>query len=104
MKKLKYNWEHGENKYQEYYDVYVGKEYLCVYMNKWTPGTWIGAWNDIVIHNKTRNDRIRKKYSLPKDCSFYDLPRDTLLTSADPQYTMRKVEWCYAHKLSEISE
>ncbi len=43
MKKLKYNWEHGENKYQEYYDVYVGKEYLCVYMNKWTPGTWIGG-------------------------------------------------------------
>ena len=71
MKKLKYNWEHGENKYQEYYDVYVGKEYLCVDMNKWTPGTGIGEW---------------------------------LLTSADPQYMMRKVEWCYAHKLSEISE
>lgn len=65
MKKLKYNWEHGKNKYQEYYEVYVEKEDLCVYMSKWTPGT---------------------------------------LISADPRYMMRKVEWCYAHKLSEISE
>lgn len=30
MSKLKYDWKYGENGHQKYYDVTVGKDYLCV--------------------------------------------------------------------------
>ena len=51
---MKYEWKYGENDYQKYYDVTVGKDYLCVFANKWTPNTWLGSYNSICIHNKTK--------------------------------------------------
>lgn len=58
---MKYEWKYGENDNQKYYDVTVGKDYLCVFANKWNPNTWLGSYNSICIHNKTKNDRVRKK-------------------------------------------
>lgn len=31
---MKYKWKYGENDYQKYYDVTIGKDYLCVFANK----------------------------------------------------------------------
>lgn len=31
---MKYEWKYGENDNQEYYDVTVEKDYLCVFANK----------------------------------------------------------------------
>lgn len=103
MRKLKYNWEHGFSDYQEYYDVQVGDDYLLVFANKWNPDTWMGQYNNIVIHNKTENDKQRKRQGLPKGCHPSELKCDCMLCSNDPAYMMRKVEWCYAHGLTEIS-
>ena len=36
---MKYEWKYGENDTQKYYDVTVGKDYLCVFANKWNPNT-----------------------------------------------------------------
>lgn len=104
MSKLKFEWKYGKNDYQKYYEVTVGKDYLCVYANNWNPDIWIGSYNSICIHNKTKNDRVREKYGLPKGCHPSELRRDHLLCSNDPEYMMKKVEWCYTHKLTEISE
>lgn len=43
---MKYEWNHGKNQYQEYYDVVIGKDYLCVYANKWEPDRWFGSCNN----------------------------------------------------------
>lgn len=58
---MKYKWKYGENDNQKYYDVTAGKDYLCVFANKWNPNTWLGLCNSICIYNKTKNDRVRKK-------------------------------------------
>ena len=50
---MKYKWKYGENDNQKYYDVTVGKDYLCVFANKWDLNTWLGSYNSIHIHNKT---------------------------------------------------
>lgn len=42
MSDLKYSWKYGENEHQKYYDVYIGKDYLCVWQNKWEPDIWMG--------------------------------------------------------------
>lgn len=104
MSKLRYNWKYGENEYQKYYEAKVGKDYLCVFANKWNPDTWIGDYNSIPIHNKTKNDRVRKKYGLPKNCHTSELKEDFMLCSSNPEYMMKKVEWCYIHNLTEISQ
>ena len=101
---MKYEWNHGKNQYQEYYDVVIGKDYLCVYANKWEPDRWLGSCNNKCIHNKTRNDRVRKKSGLSKSCGVDELKQDFLLTSSDPFYMMKKVEWCYTHNRVEISQ
>ena len=68
---MKYKWKYGENNNQKYYDVTVGKDYLCVFANKWNPNTWLGMYNSICIHNKTKNDRVRKKQGLAKSCCIF---------------------------------
>lgn len=103
MRKLKFEWKYGENEIQKYYDVTIGNDYLCVFANKWHPDIWMGSYNSICIHNKTKNDRVRKKYGLEKDCPAYSR-QDFILCSNDPEYMMRKVEWCYTHNLIEISQ
>lgn len=101
---MKYEWRYGENDNQKYYDVMVGKDYLCVYANKWNPNTWLGSYNSICIHNKTKNDRVRKKQGLAKGCHPPELREDFMLCSDNPEYMMKKVEYCYVHGLMEISQ
>lgn len=97
------NWTHGENATQEYYDAYVGKDYLCVFANKWQPDIWMGMCRDKVIYDKTANDRQRKKEKVAKDTPIHELRCVTVLGSKSPEYMMKKVEWCYKHNLIEIS-
>ena len=101
---MKYELKYGENDNQKYYDVTVGKDYLCVFANKWNPNTWLGSYNSICIHNKTKNDRVRKKQGLAKSCHPSELREDFMLCSANPEYMMKKVEYCYKHGLMEISQ
>ncbi len=58
---------------------------------------------DRMIHDKTANDRQRKKQGLSKGCHFTELHSDTMLCNKDPKYMMKKAEWCYIHNLEEIS-
>lgn len=104
MRKPKYKWRQGTNDYQKYYDVYEGDDYLCVFANNSDPGIWYGCYNNTMILNKTKNDRIRKRDGVPKECSPYELRTLFVLTSADPEYMMKKVESCYARKCMEISQ
>lgn len=43
-----------------------------------------GIYNNVCIHNKTKNDRVRKKYGLPKGCHPSELREDFMLCSSDP--------------------
>ncbi len=100
---MKYNWKYGENEYQKYYDVTIDRNYLCVFANKWQPDIWMAMVKDRIIHDKTANDRQRKKQGLSKGCHFTELHSDTMLCNKDPNYMMKKAEWCYIHNLEEIS-
>lgn len=51
---MKYEWKYGENDNQKYYDVTVGKDYLCVFANKWNPNTWLGSYNSFVFTTRTK--------------------------------------------------
>ena len=104
MSKLKYDWKYGENGQQKYYDVTVGNDYLCVFANDWNPNTWMGMYNSVCIHNKTKNDKVSVKQGLPQGCRLSELREDHLLCSDNPIYMMKKVEWCYTHNLMEISQ
>lgn len=101
---MKYEWKYGENEYQKYYEAEVGEDCLIVFANKWNPNTWLGQYNMVSIHNKTKNDRQRKKQGLPLGSDTCDLRIDHMLCSDNPEYMMKKVEWCYTHNLSEISQ
>lgn len=104
MAKLKYDWKYGENGHQKYYEVTVNNSYLLVFANDWNPNTWMGSYDNIDIRDKTKNDRQRKKQGLEKGCATYLLQRDSLLCSASPEYMMKKVEYCFKHKMSEITK
>jgi len=64
----------------------------------------MAQYNNTLIHDKTKNDRVRKRYGLPKGCHPLDLKEDYILCSNNPEYMMKKVEYCYTHNLMEISE
>lgn len=98
------DWKHGTNDCQEYYEAEVNGKYLCVFQNKWNPGVWMGMWDSNMVHNKTRNDRERKKRDLPAGCHLSELPRIWILCSGDPEYMKKKVEYCFKHNKIEISE
>lgn len=98
------NWRHGTNQYQEYYDATLDGHYLCVFNNKWEPGIWMGMYDNNMIHDKTKNDRERKRKNLPPNCPHSMLSIDFMLCSPDPEYMMRKVEYCFKHNQIEISE
>lgn len=104
MSDLKYRWKYGENKYQKYYDVRIGEDYLCVWQNRWEPDIWMGMFCDKMIHNKTKNNKYRRREKLPLNTHWSELQCDAILYSIDPAYMMRKVEYCYRHNIDEISE
>lgn len=41
--------------------------------------------------------RVGKNEVLQKDCHPSELREDFILCSANPEYMMKKVEYCYAH-------
>ena len=103
----KLEWKYGENASQKYYDVHVGKDYLCVFANKWQPQIWMGCYEAgggglQMIHDKTRNDRQRKKQGLQLGCDIFELRSDWILCSHSPEYMMKKVEYCYKHRKIEV--
>ena len=102
MANLTYNWQHGDNGNQEYYDTTVNGTYLLVFKNRWD-SCWMCSVGDRIIHDRTRNDRQRKRQSLPKGCPVTELRRDAMLCASEPQKLMAKAEYCYRHKLEEIS-
>lgn len=107
---MKFEWSYGENGNQKYYEATNERDYLCVFENKWNPNVWLGMYQkhsdgrSVSILNKTKNDRVRKKQGLPIGCDVFDLTSIHLLASDNPEYMMKKVEWCYTHNLLEISQ
>jgi len=104
-----YEWKYGENNYQNYYDVKLGKDYLCVFANKSAPNIWLGAYikcgcGSVTIGNKTFNDKQRKKESKNGMMKFqYQMPsKIQMLSSNDPEYMKEKVIYAYEHNLLEV--
>ena len=44
MSKQTYNWTYGENDCQNYYEVKLGKDYLCIYAHKKYPDIYMGMY------------------------------------------------------------
>lgn len=99
---MKFDWKYGKNEYQTYYDTTVNGVYLLVFANKWQPNIWMGQYGDTIIHDKTRNDRQRKRQNLPLGCSLSELYTDAILCSDDPNYMMKKVEHCFKYSKNEV--
>lgn len=104
----KLNWTYGENPYQRFYDTYVGKDYLLVFANKAQPDVWMGNQRGVMLYDKTANDKQRRKQGVPVDCCLRDHPLHelhsvTILSSHDPEYMMRKVEFAYENNLLEVN-
>ena len=107
---MKYEWKYGSNREQEYYDVKVGKDYLCVFRNRFDTKNviWMGhieakAGNlTSVLYDKRRNDKQRKAEGLPKDAHIRELKRVCILCSDNPDYMMEKVEEAYIKGIREL--
>ncbi|MCD7996427.1 MAG: hypothetical protein LUH21_04250 [Clostridiales bacterium] len=106
----KYNWVYGENDCQNYYEVKLDKDYLCVFANKKYPDVWmsfyIKASSDITIMDKTFNDKQRKKDEKNRHAPYggYPFPSITrILSNKNPEYMKKKVIKCYENNLVEIS-
>lgn len=70
-----YEWKYGENNCQKYYEVKLGKDYLCVFANEWNSNTWLGAYikcgcGSVTIGNKTFNDKQRKRNPRMEQLNF----------------------------------
>lgn len=102
LKKHRYDWREGENPYQNYYDVTVDGKYLLVFANKQQPDIWMAMVDGIMIHDRTANDRQRKKQGLPSGSPISHLHSITILASKDPDYMMTKTEICYENHLEEV--
>ena len=103
----KLEWKYGENESQKYYDVRIGKDYLCVFANKWQPQIWMGCYETgnsglQMIHDKTWNDRQRKAEGLKRGCDVSELHTCATLCSPSPEYMMKKVEHCYKQRKIEV--
>lgn len=100
---LKHKWNYGENRYQIYWESRVGEDVLCVFANKSNPETWMAMVNNIMIYDKTGNDKERRKYKKPMNCRVSELPTIHILCNSSPEYMMEKAEYCYAHRQKEIN-
>ena len=99
----KITWTYGENKCQRYFDTYVDGHYLCCFANNWQPNIWMGLIDSQMLHDKTLNDRQRKKQGLEKGCPFHLLHCDYILCGDNPEYIQRKIEYAFKHNKFEIS-
>lgn len=94
-----YDWQHGDNGVQEYYDTTVNGRYLLVFKNKAdkNPDHWACSIDNIMIKDKTRTDYYKNK----KD--ILSTVRPICLLSGRPAYLIKKTEWCFNHNITEIS-
>ena len=104
-----YEWKYGENDHQKYYGAKLGKDYLCVFANKWDSNTWLGTYikygyGSVTIGNKTFNDKQRKKESKNGTIKLRDnMPsKIQILSSNDPDYMKEKVIYANEHDLLEV--
>lgn len=100
---MKYEWKYGQNDYQKYYDVIINGDYLCVFANKWEPDIWLAMVKGRTLHDKTANNKQRKKQGLQNGCHYSKLLTDVMLCNKKPEYMMKKAEWCYEHDIEEVS-
>lgn len=103
MKKHRYDWEKGENPYQNFYDVYVDGKYLLVFANKQQPDIWMAMVDGIMVHDRTANDKQRKKQGLSSGCPLSQLNSIKILANKDPDYMMDRAEFCYENHLEEVA-
>ena len=110
MRKQTYNWTYGENDCQNYYEVKLGKDYLCIYAHKKYPDIYMGMYikdgMDITVMNKTFNDRQRKKDEKNSPVLYGDYPYPSttrILGSKDVEFMKRKIIYAYEHNLNEVS-
>jgi len=104
--KLKYEWKEWNSDIQHYFETKVNGVYMCVFANKWNPDIYMGMIDKEgfrIIYGKTRNDRVRKKMGLPKNCSVSALKTHYILCNSNPEYMMKKVEYCFDHGITEVS-
>ena len=106
MKQLKYHWHYAENETQNFYGAIVGNDYLLVLQVKGQPCYTAmikrGDEEFRCVFNKTDNDRRRRIEGKP-NADPNDLDVCFMLSSPDPQYMMRKTEYCYANHKQEVS-
>ena len=107
MRKNNYNWTYRENDCQNYYDIELGKDYLCVYAHKKYPDVWMAMYtkngHDVTLLDKTFNDRQRKK-DIKNGIGCAGMPKTVrFLCNKDPEYMMKKIIYAYEHDLQEIS-
>lgn len=109
MSKDKYQWVYGENDCQNYHEVKLGNDYLCVFANKKHPSIWMGFYikngSDITLMDKTFNDRQREKEEKQKiRCGSTGMPSTTMvLSNKNPEHMKRKVIYAYKRNLREVS-
>lgn len=101
-KDKQFNWTYGENPTQRFYDTYVGTDYLLVFANIWQPDNWMGMQRGQMVHDKTANDKQRKREKVSMDYPLQMMRRTTVLHSSDPEYMMRKVEFAYQNNVNEV--
>ena len=108
--KNNYDWIYGENDCQNYYEVKLGKDYLCVFAHKKYPDVWMGMYikngRDITVMDKTFNDRQRKKEEEEHIAPMmgYSYPRTVrCLSNKDAEVMKRKVIYAYEHDAEEVS-
>ena len=108
---MRYSWTYGSNREQEYYETKVGKDYLCVFRNKFDRDhvIWMGhieehgkSFGSHVLYDKKRNDEWRKAEGLPKGADLTKLRRVSILCSDDPNIMMEKVEEAYTKGVREL--
>lgn len=107
---MKYNWEHGQNREQEYYDVKVGQDYLCVFRNRRDTKNviWMGQIEQStgnltpVLYDKKRNDKQRKIEGLSKEAHVSELKRVCVYCADTPEKMMKVVEKAYTEGVREL--
>ena len=92
----KYDWQYGDNGFQEYYDVTIDDHYLLVFRNH-PENHWLCSIDNQMIENKTRNNYYRNKTGISNPFGYH------CMLSGGPAYLIKKTEGCYDHDQFEIS-
>ncbi len=101
---MKYAWTHGQNKFQNFYEVNIGNDYLLVFAMNSNPNLWMGSINGKMIYNRTKNNRIRRQCNFSKHSPVNKLPQIHILSRKNAYEMMKSVEYCYRKHKTEIFE